>query len=47
MAFQVLTGMPGLPLPPIFIDQENSLRLFAGTTMNEPFVSDHILNLNM
>jgi hypothetical protein len=46
-AFQVLTGAPGLPLPPIFIDQANSLLVFGGTTMNEPFVSDHILNLNM
>jgi hypothetical protein len=45
-AFQVLTGVPGGPLPPHFIDQANSLRMFGGTVMNEPFFSDHILNLN-
>ena len=34
----------GLPLPPTFIDQANSLRA-GGTIMNVPYRSDHILNL--
>jgi hypothetical protein len=44
-AVQVTSG-PGLPLPPIFIDQANSLSLTGATLMNVPYVSDHILNLN-
>jgi hypothetical protein len=46
-AFQVTTGVPGFPLPPTFIDQANSLRVFGGPVMNESFHSDHILNLNL
>ncbi|MSR62945.1 MAG: hypothetical protein EXS08_10925 [Planctomycetes bacterium] len=45
-AFQLLAGGPGAPLPLTFIDQGNSLRVGFGTTMNVPYVSDHILNLN-
>jgi hypothetical protein len=37
---------PGLPLPLLFIDQGNSLQGNLGTTMNRPYRSDHILNLN-
>ena len=48
-ATQLLSGLPGLPLPLTFIDQSNSLVPpigAGGTTMNVPYVSDHILNLN-
>ena len=44
-ARQILSGAGGLPLPPIFVDQGNSLRAGA-TTMNVFYRSDHILNLN-
>jgi hypothetical protein len=43
---QLLSTGPGLPLPVIFIDQGNSLQGNLGTTMNRPYRSDHILNLN-
>lgn len=46
-ATQLLAGGPAGPLPLTFIDQSNSLRPASGaTTMNVPYVSDHILNLN-
>ena len=48
-ATQLLSGVPAIPLPPTFIDQSNSLvppSGVGGTTMNVPYVSDHILNLN-
>src|SRR5262249_13982671 len=46
-AVQVTSGV-GLPLPPIFNDQSNSMGGTAGTAplMNVPYFSDHILNLN-
>jgi hypothetical protein len=44
-AVQVLSTGVGTPLPLIFIDQSNSLRNGA-TTMNLPYRSDHVLNLN-
>jgi len=37
----------GAPLPPTFIDQGNSLAMSLNTTMNVPYFSDHILNLNL
>ena len=47
-ATQILQTGLGLPLPPVFIDQSNALLRADGTTttMNRPFVSDHVLNLN-
>lgn len=45
-AVQVNTGAPGLPLPPIFIDQANSVIANGPPIMNVPYVSDRILNLN-
>lgn len=46
-ATQLTGGGPGAPLPLTFIDQSNSLTPpGGGTTMNVPYVSDHILNLN-
>jgi len=46
-ATQILAGGLGAPLPLFFIDQSNSLTPpGGGTTMNVPYVSDHILNLN-
>lgn len=45
-ATQVLTGVPGLPLPLTFIDQANSIRPGGAPLMNVVFRSDHILNLN-
>ena len=46
-ARQLLTvGSLGVALPPMFIDQGNSLKGNLGTTMNRPYRSDHILNLN-
>jgi hypothetical protein len=44
-ATQLLAGGPAGPLPLTFIDQSNSRRN-AGTVMNVPYFSDHILNLN-
>jgi hypothetical protein len=44
-ASQITSFGVGLPLPPTFVDQANSLRGGA-TTMNVPYVSDHIINLN-
>ena len=49
-ATQLLSGGPAGPLSLTFIDQSNSLLPPAGaggTTMNIPYVSDHILNLNL
>jgi hypothetical protein len=40
------TPVGGLPLPFIFVDQGNSLQGNLGTTMNRPYRSNHILNLN-
>jgi hypothetical protein len=45
-ATQLIGGMPGAPLPPIFIDQANSERANGTTVMNVPFNSRHIVNLN-
>jgi len=45
-ATQLVGGVPTGPLPPIFIDQANSVRPNGTTTMNQPFNSRHILNLN-
>lgn len=45
-AVQLNTGTPGLPLPPCFIDQSNSITTGGATLMNVPYVSDHIINLN-
>jgi hypothetical protein len=45
-AIQLLTPGPGVALPLCFVDQANSLRADGTTLMNEPYVSDHILNLN-
>ncbi len=45
-AFQITSGGPGLPLPPFFIDQANSLTAAGATIMNVPYLSNHILNLN-
>ena len=47
-ASQILSGGPfGVALPPMFIDQGNSLNGLIGVTaMNKPYRSDHILNLN-
>jgi len=44
-ARQILSSGLGQPLPPIFIDQSNSIRAGA-TVLNIPYVSDHVLNLN-
>lgn len=44
-ARQILSGGGGGPLPPVFVDQGNSLRGGA-TIMNTPYESDHIVNLN-
>ena len=47
LARQVPTPIdPGVLLPLTFIDQGNSLKANLGTTMNKPYRSDHILNLN-
>jgi hypothetical protein len=49
-ANQILAGGVGGPLPLTFIDQSNSLMPpngAGGTIMNVPYVSDHILNLNL
>ena len=41
------TGVPGVALPPTFIDQHNALRSGA-TVMNVPWKrSDHFINLNL
>lgn len=47
-ARQITASGPGLPLPPAFVDQANSLKTADNftTTMNTPFASDHVLNLN-
>lgn len=45
-ATQLLTPGPAGPLPPVFIDQSNSLTNAGVTVMNVPYISDHILNLN-
>jgi len=45
-AFQVTSGGPISPLPLIFIDQANSLRAGGGLTMNIPYQSDKVINLN-
>jgi len=45
-ATQLVGGMPGGPLPPIFIDQANSQLSTGATIMNVPFTSLHVLNLN-
>lgn len=45
-AVQVNTTTPGVPLPLIFIDQSNSMRIGGGPVLNVPYVSDHVLNLN-
>jgi hypothetical protein len=45
-ATQLSSGPGVITLPPIFIDQGNSLQGGLGTTMNRPYRSDHILNLN-
>ncbi len=45
-ANQLLSSGVGLSLPSIFIDQGNSLRANLGPTLNRPYRSDHILNLN-
>ncbi len=45
-ATQVTSAGVGLPLPPFFIDQANSLTAAGATIMNVPFQSNHILNLN-
>lgn len=44
-AQQVLSTGLGDLLPPIFVDQANSLRQDQ-TVMNVPFISDHVINLN-
>jgi hypothetical protein len=47
-ARQLLVGGPAGPLPLTFIDQSNSLAPpVGGTLMNMPYVSDHIINLNL
>lgn len=49
-ARQILNSGVGLALPLIFIDQANSVTSVAGatgTTMNVPFRSEHVLNLNL
>lgn len=46
-ATQVNTSSPGLPLPPIFVDQASSIRVGGGPLLNLPYVSDHVLNLNL
>jgi hypothetical protein len=45
-ATQLSGGLPTVPLPPIFIDQANSVNAGGATTMNQPFNSRHIINLN-
>ena len=45
-ATQLVGGIPGSPLPPIFIDQANAQKNNGSTAMNVPFNSRHILNLN-
>lgn len=45
-AFQLIGGMPGAALPPVFIDQASAQKPGGNTVMNVPFNSYHILNLN-
>ena len=47
-AFQMTSAGMGPPLPPIFIDQANSVRLPSplSTVMNVPYLSDHVISLN-
>jgi len=45
-ATQLVGGLPGAPLPPIFVDQANSVKPNGSVTMNVPFNSRHIVNLS-
>lgn len=45
-AYEMTSAGAGNPLPPIFIDQGNSVNGNGATVMNRPFRSFHILNLN-
>jgi hypothetical protein len=44
-ATEIAGGVPGAALPPIFIDQVNSLNAGGSTVMNVPFVSRHFIEL--
>jgi hypothetical protein len=46
-AFEMTSAGPGLPLPATFVDQGNSLTQGLATTMNGPYVTTHVLNLNL
>jgi hypothetical protein len=45
-ATQLVGGVPGAPLPPIFVDQSNSLNGAGNMTMNVPFRSRHFVHLS-
>ncbi len=45
-AFQLLSGTPGSPLPPVAIDQASSQLMNGNTVMNVNYTSFHIMNLN-
>lgn len=45
-ATEIVGGAPGAALPPIFVDQVNSVTTAGVPRMNTPFNSSHILNLS-
>jgi hypothetical protein len=45
-ALSVTSGGAGAPLPLVFIDQGNSIRIGGGALANVPYKSDVVLNLN-
>jgi hypothetical protein len=45
-AASISSGGGGVLLPPIFIDQANSIRTGGGALANVPYLSDLVLNLN-
>jgi hypothetical protein len=46
-ATQVNTASPNQPLPLTFIDQASSIRLGGGPLLNLPYLTDHVVNLNL
>ena len=45
-AIQLAGGMPGGPLPPVFIDQGSAHNAFGVPVMNRPYQSLHFVALN-